>query len=168
MADYSVFLTAAGWVGVRNSASGLQRVILPRQSAPEVQKLLGGNRQEAPGACAALQERLQAYFSGRRVDFPDKLDFSGATPFQRQVWQAARLIPYGTTRSYQWVASRIGKSGAARAVGQALGKNPLPIIVPCHRVVATDGRLGGFTGGIEMKRQLLALEGVTSPGVKAA
>jgi methylated-DNA-[protein]-cysteine S-methyltransferase len=154
----SIFQTGAGWAGILCSTSGLQRVILPRESAREVQELLGTKTFEAPGPCAYLQERLQDYFSGLRVDFPDVLDLSGATPFQRQVWQAARHIPYGATRSYQWVASHIGRPGAARAVGQALGKNPLPIIVPCHRVVASDGRLGGFTGGIEMKKYLLRLE----------
>jgi methylated-DNA-[protein]-cysteine S-methyltransferase len=161
MADnfyYSVFQTNAGWVGLQYSTSGLRRVILPRKSAREVQELISGDALETPDAGADLQERLQAYFSGRRVDFADKPDFSGATPFQRQVWQATRLIPYGETRSYQWVASHIGKPRAARAVGQALGKNPLPIIVPCHRVVASGGGPGGFTGGIEMKRRLLKLE----------
>jgi methylated-DNA-[protein]-cysteine S-methyltransferase len=158
----SVFQTKTGWVGLLGSTSGLQRVILPCESAREVQELLGDSALETPDFCADLQERLQAYFSGRRVDFPDKLDFAGTTPFQRQVWQAAQLIPYGETRSYQWVASHIGKPGAARAVGQSLGRNPFPIIVPCHRVVASDGGLGGFTGGIEMKRRLLALEGVDS------
>jgi len=74
------------------------------------------------------------------------------------VWQATRLIPYGETRSYLWVAVQIGKPGAARAVGQALGRNPLPVIIPCHRVIASDGGLGGFTGGLVMKRRLLELE----------
>jgi len=99
-----------------------------------------------------------AYFTGQRVDFPDRLDLSGATPFQRGVWQAARLIPYGETRSYAWVAGQIGKPKAARAVGQALGRNPLPLIVPCHRVLAADGGIGGFSGGVEMKKYLLAHE----------
>ena len=158
----SVFQTGAGWVGILCSTGGLKRVILPRESAREVQEMLGTKTFEAPGPHADLQERLQAYFSGLRVDFPDELDLSGATPFQRQVWQAARHIPYGATRSYQWVASHIGKPGAARAVGQALGKNPLPIIVPCHRVVASSGELGGFTGGIEVKKQLLEMERTSS------
>jgi len=80
------------------------------------------------------------------------------------VWQATRLIPYGETRSYLWVAVQIGKPGAARAVGQALGRNPLPVIVPCHRVIAADGGLGGFTGGLEMKRRLLELETTAKAG----
>ena len=107
-----------------------------------------------------LIKRFQAYFSGQTVDFPDELDYSGFTPFQRGVWEATRQIPYGQTRSYGWVAQQMGKPGAARAVGQALGKNPFPIIVPCHRVLAGDGGLGGFSGGLEIKKSLLALEKV--------
>jgi len=90
--------------------------------------------------------------------FPDRLDLSGATPFQRMVWEATRLIPYGETRSYAWVAGQVNKPGAARAVGQALGRNPLPIIIPCHRVIRGDGSLGGFSNGLEVKERLLHLE----------
>ncbi len=159
---YSVFLTAAGWVGMLGSSDGLRRVILPRRSEQEVRVLLSVDAAPAPGSFNDLQERLQLYFSGHKVDFPDKLDFTGATPFQHRVWQAARLIPYGQTRSYQWLAGQTGSPGAARAVGQALGKNPLPIIIPCHRVLASDGSPGGFSGGIEMKKLLLKLEGITA------
>jgi len=103
-------------------------------------------------------ERLGAYFGGHKAAFADRLDFSGATSFQRQVWQITRLIPYGETRSYTWVAEQIKRPKAMRAVGQALARNPLPVIVPCHRVLNIDGKLGGYTGGIEMKKRLLSLE----------
>jgi len=103
-------------------------------------------------------ERLKVYFSGGKVSFPDELDLSGATSFQREVCEITRLIPYGETRTYLWVAEQIKRPRAARAVGQALGRNPLPIIVPCHRVIASDGGLGGFGGGVEMKSHLLRLE----------
>jgi len=102
--------------------------------------------------------RFRIYFSGDEITFPDELDLSGATHFQRRVWEITRLIPYGETRSYTWVAQQVGKPGAARAVGQALARNPLPIIIPCHRVLTIDGKLGGFSGGTEMKRCLLQLE----------
>jgi methylated-DNA-[protein]-cysteine S-methyltransferase len=156
---FSVFLTAAGWAGLQASNAGLQRVILPRKSDGEVRKLLSAGAEEKPDAFIDIQRRLCAYFSGLRVDFSDKPDFSGATDFQRAVWQAARLIPYGVTQSYRWVAEQIGRPEAARAVGNALGKNPVPIIVPCHRVIASDGGLGGFTGGMSVKKLLLRLEG---------
>jgi len=107
-----------------------------------------------------LVARLRTYFSGHKVSFPDQLDLSGATPFQRQVWEKTRLIPFGETRSYSWVAEQIKQPGAVRAVGQALGRNPLPIIIPCHRVITADGKPCGYTGGLDMKRFLLRLEAI--------
>jgi methylated-DNA-[protein]-cysteine S-methyltransferase len=91
------------------------------------------------------------------VEFPDKLDLSSATDFQRQVWRVTQTIPYGETRSYGWVAERLAKRGAARAVGQALARNRLPVIIPCHRVLASDG-LGGYSGGVGVKESLLRRE----------
>ena len=105
-----------------------------------------------------LVERLRIYFAGHKITFSDKLDLSGATPFQRQVWEITMLIPYGETRSYTWVAEQIKQPGAVRAVGQALSRNPLPIIIPCHRVLAINDKLGGYSGGVEMKQYLLWLE----------
>jgi len=158
---YNIFDTAAGWVGILGSTVGLRRVTLPRHSASEIHRLLGDSIKQAapsPDRFQYLMERLVAYFAGHKVDFPDSLDLSGATAFQREVWEATSLIPYGETRSYTWVAEQIGKPGAARAVGQALGRNPMPVIVPCHRVLTANGGLGGFRGGLEMKRFLLNLE----------
>ncbi len=105
-----------------------------------------------------LAERLKKYTSGKRVTFDDKLDLANATPFQQAVWEATRAIPYGETHSYEWIARRIGKPKAARAVGQALNRNPFPIIVPCHRVISKSGSLTGFNCGLDVKRRLLALE----------
>ncbi len=158
---YTIFDTSAGWIGILGSAHGLRRVTLPQASEQGVRQLVGDAVDEAvcsPTFFQDLTERLKAYFSGHEVAFPDKLDLSGATSFQRAVWGATRLIPHGETRSYAWIARHIKKPGAFRASGQALGKNPLLIIVPCHRVLASDGTLGGFTGGIEMKQYLLRLE----------
>lgn len=158
---YFVFKTRLGWVGILASEKGLLASTFSRSTESEVRLELGGVKQAELSLqlLPELVERLKAYFSGKKVEFPDKVDLSGATPFQKRVWQAARFIPYGETRSYLWIAEKIGKPGAARAVGQALGKNPLLIIVPCHRVVASDGGLGGFSGGLEMKRRLLEIEG---------
>ncbi len=150
-----------GWVGVLGSAKRLLRITLPQRSAQEACQLLGDSVSHAtwsPHLFKDLMERLKVYFSGHRTTFADKLDLSRATHFQREVWETTRLIPYGETRSYAWVAEQIKKPRAMRAVGQALGKNPLPIIIPCHRVVARKGKLGGFGGGVEMKRYLLSLE----------
>ena len=86
------------------------------------------------------------------------MDLSSGTSFQQKVWRALTKIPRGQTRSYKWVAQKIGKPNATRAVGTACGANPVPVIIPCHRVIASDGSLGGFGGGLPMKRRLLRLE----------
>lgn len=159
---YTTFNTSAGWIGIIGSPVGLVRVTLPQSSEQVAGRWLGDleGAALAPRRFEDVIERFRDYFDGRGVDFTDALDLSGATTFQRKVWRAARLIPYGETRSYAWVAAETGSPKAARAVGQALGKNPLPVIIPCHRVVAADGGIGGFSGGIKTKRFLLSLEGV--------
>ncbi len=163
--NYIIFNTDMGWVGMLASAKGLLGVTLPQPSVHKVHQLLGNSVNRATCSLCLfdnLMERLKVYFSGHRTTFPDKLDLSPATHFQREVWEITRRIPYGGTRSYAWVAEQIKKPRAARAVGQALGKNPLPVIVPCHRVVASDGKLGGFGGGVEMKMRLLSREASAS------
>ena len=141
------------------SESGLLAATPPQSSARGAERHLGikdaARSEKHFGDTVA---RLKDYFSGKRVEFPDELDLSSATDFQRQVWRLARLIPYGETRSYGWLAERLGKRGAGRAVGQALARNPLPVIIPCHRVVAGDGKLGGYSGGVGVKKSLLRLE----------
>lgn len=104
------------------------------------------------------ERQLQEYFAGRRQSFDLPLDVTG-TPFQRRVWKALRTIPFGETRSYGQIAAQIGNPRAVRAVGAANGRNPLPIVAPCHRVIGSNGTLTGFAGGIETKARLLALEG---------
>ena len=115
-----------------------------------------------PGTLLAEAARqLDEYFSGRRRQFDLPLDLEG-TEFQQRVWEAVSEIPYGQTRTYAQIASTIGSPKAVRAVGAANGANRVAIIVPCHRVVASGGGLGGYGGGLELKRRLLALE--TGPG----
>jgi methylated-DNA-[protein]-cysteine S-methyltransferase len=158
---YTVANIGVGWVVVLGSNSGLLKITLPQESARGVERLLGDRLREAIRAgdfFTDLIERLKSYFDGQRVAFNDELDLSLATAFQREVWQLTRLIPYGETRSYGWIAERLGRAGEGRAVGQALARNPLPIIVPCHRVVAKDGGLGGYSGGLAKKGYLLRLE----------
>ncbi|MGO8965079.1 methylated-DNA--[protein]-cysteine S-methyltransferase [Mycobacterium sp.] len=102
-------------------------------------------------------EQLEAYFAGERTDFDLELSLAGSE-FQRRVWQALLTIPYGETRSYGQVAEQVGATGAARAVGLANGRNPIAIIVPCHRVIGASGSLTGYGGGLDRKRSLLELE----------
>jgi O-6-methylguanine DNA methyltransferase len=111
-----------------------------------------------------LKRKLQRYFDGHRVLFDEPLDLRGATAFQRRVWLAVRDIPCGETRSYGQIARQVGSPGAARAVGQAMAANPLPIVVPCHRVIGSDGNLRGFGDGLDLKRRLLEMEGALKQG----
>jgi methylated-DNA-[protein]-cysteine S-methyltransferase len=108
----------------------------------------------------ALQTALERYFAGVRQDFAEvPLDLSDGTEFQRAVWEGARAFGWGDRSTYGGLAAHIGKPKAARAVGQALGRNPVPIIVPCHRFLAAGGKLGGFSAGLHWKRELLRVEG---------
>jgi methylated-DNA-[protein]-cysteine S-methyltransferase len=141
---------------------GLANVRLPRAGGRGFADWL---RRQAPGAevrtgfapnKAAIQQILD-YLEGKRSAFELSLDLRG-TEFQRRVWEALLAIPYGQTRSYADVARTIREPAAVRAVGTANGANPCAIVVPCHRVVATGGKLGGYGGGLPLKRRLLALE----------
>jgi methylated-DNA-[protein]-cysteine S-methyltransferase len=113
---------------------------------------------------ARTRQELAAYFAGTRTTFDIPLDPAG-TPFQQRVWEALCAIPYGTTRSYSELARRLGDLRATRAVGAANGRNPIPIIVPCHRVVGANGALTGFGGGLDRKRWLLEHEGALTRAI---
>jgi len=109
-----------------------------------------------------LTERaLKQALAGKTPDRLPPLDLSSGTEFQRSVWNALRKIPSGQTKSYAQVAQSIDRPGAVRAVGQACGANPIPVVIPCHRVLAAGGKLGGFSGGLDWKRKLLSREGVS-------
>lgn len=138
---------------------GLCAMRLPRsdEHAPRIPVLHSGANDQRVWAMNAA---LEAFFAGIRQDFACiPLDLSSGTPFQQAVWQGARETPWGSCATYGGLARRIGKAQAARAVGQALGRNPVPIVVPCHRFIAANGALTGFGSGIEWKRELLELEG---------
>lgn len=107
---------------------------------------------------------LDRYLKGEKVDFDVDLDISGESPFTQKVLRELRKIRYGEVRNYGWVGKRLGYEMAARAIGQAVKRNPIPIIIPCHRVIAAGGKLGGFSSGIKIKKRLLGLEGVFKGG----
>ena len=168
---YIVFGTVLGWVGVLGSQKGLVKLVLPQSSCGKALNLLKAFALEwhdrtlgeaEAGYFGDLPQRIRDYLKGERVSFPDELDLSWGSPFQRGVWQVTRSIGYGETRSYAWVADRLEKPGAARAVGQALARNVVPIVIPCHRVICSNGDLGGFSGGGDWKRRLLELEAVAA------
>lgn len=151
-----------GWLGISGSINGLRHLVLPQPSPRKALSLLNEGPYNAEPDIAFfgdLPDRLVEYFGGEKVAFPDLIDLAGATPFQCSVWQAARSVSYGQTRSYSWIARQIGIQGGARAVGQALARNPLPVIVPCHRVIGANGaKLVGFSYGLETKRRMLQME----------
>jgi methylated-DNA-[protein]-cysteine S-methyltransferase len=109
------------------------------------------------GSVASAAIQLEEYFAGERTEFDLDVELAG-TDFERRVWEEVRAIPYGSTATYAEIARRVGRPSASRAVGRANGRNPIAVIVPCHRVVGSDGSLTGYAGGIEMKRALLGLE----------
>jgi methylated-DNA-[protein]-cysteine S-methyltransferase len=127
-----------------------------RGAPPQGCALREGGPPDAAGE--ELVRAFQSYFEGVPVRFKGIPELSHATDFQRAVWRATEGIPHGQTRTYGWVAGQIGRPNAARAVGAALGQNPVPIVIPCHRVVGANGALTGFGGGLDWKRGLLALE----------
>jgi len=151
-------------MGVSETTKGIDGVVLPKASRRAVLSemqlsetdLLKGRRSSR---LREAQAQLTSYLAGARRSFDLPLDLSQGTSFQRKVWQTLRRISYGRLRSYQWVALRVGGSQYARAVGNAVGTNPMPIVIPCHRIVAQDASLGGFSGGLPTKRNLLRLEG---------
>jgi methylated-DNA-[protein]-cysteine S-methyltransferase len=131
--------------------------VLWENDSPNRVPLPARQRSKAHPILKRAEEQLEEFFAGERKKFALPLRFSG-TPFQVAVWEALREIPYGKTLSYSTLAKRIGRANAHRAVGTANGRNPLSIVVPCHRVIAANGGLAGFAGGLEAKRFLLALE----------
>ncbi len=137
------------------SGTGLRGIFWQKQSIPLAKSLTGSSLQMKILGQAVCE--LEEYFSGQRKNFDLPLELTG-TPFQKKVWAQLCKIPYGKTCAYKDIASRIKNAKAMRAVGTANGKNPFCIVIPCHRVIAADGSLGGYTGGLALKGQLLALE----------
>ena len=113
------------------------------------------------GPAAEMAREIEQYFDGKLTEFRTPIDLSEGTPFQRSVWEKLLDIPYGKTATYKDVAEGVGRPGASRAVGNAVGANPLPIVIPCHRVLGAHG-LGGYSGGINIKKDLLRVEGALS------
>ncbi len=137
------------------SDAGLHCIIWKEQQVPYTPTL--GSEAPAVKILARAVAELLEYFAGKRQAFSVPLVIEG-TPFQKEVWAGLQRIPYGQTSSYQGLATALGNSKASRAVGTANGRNPLSIIIPCHRVIAADGGLGGYAGGLKVKTALLALE----------
>lgn len=143
--------TAIGKIGIAEEEGWITNVIL------EADNFLEECIQEETELLQKAAEELREYVEGRRKDFDLPLRPQG-TPFRQRVWEALCTIPYGETRSYKDIAHAVGNEKACRAVGGANNKNPIPIFIPCHRVIGADGKLVGYGGGLEMKIKLLELE----------
>ena len=158
-----MFKSRWGWMGVAESERGLTAIVLPQSSKAAVTADLDdGAAPWQRSSSVTLREarrQLREYLAGTRTSFDLPLDLSRGTLFQRRVWKTLRAIPYGQLWSYRGLAARLGGVQYARAVGGAVGANPLPIVVPCHRVVSQNATIGGFSCGLPAKRRLLALEG---------
>jgi methylated-DNA-[protein]-cysteine S-methyltransferase len=175
---YRLFDTAIGACGIAWSAHGVTRLQLPESDPVATEKRLRAGihfaaawagEAETPAAIAQVIADIRRYLSGERVDFTAvALDLSDAGAFHRRVYEAVRSVGWGETMTYAELAQRAGSPGAARAVGQALSQNPIAVVIPCHRVLASDGGLGGFSahGGVAAKERLLELEGTRSGGAR--
>jgi methylated-DNA-[protein]-cysteine S-methyltransferase len=171
--EYALFDTPIGRCGIAWRGDVIEGTQLPEQRVADTRQRLrdqfGGPEGEAvegtpPSAIQDAIDRMVSSLRGEADDLVDvPLDLDALPPFQRKVFEVVRTIPAGETLSYGEVAAAVGSPGAARAVGQALGRNPFPIVIPCHRVLAAGGRIGGFTaqGGVSVKAKMLAAEGVT-------
>ena len=148
---------------VATTRRGLVRLAYPNEPVDEVLTELSGSVSprvlEAPGRLDEVRRELEEYFEGERQRFDLRVDLSLTRGFTTRVLRAAARIPFGKVSTYREVAGRAGSPRGSRAAGNALGSNPIPIVVPCHRVLLTGGGLGGYTGGVERKRFLLSLEG---------
>ncbi len=170
-ADFALFETAIGLCGIAWTEHGICRVQLPEQNTEgtraRLQRRLRDVRETVPtDVVQRAIDDIAALLAGRASDLCDiPLDLHRVPTFHQRVYAAARRIRPGTTASYGEIAVQLGEPGAARAVGQALGRNPVPLIVPCHRVLAAGGKFGGFSGfgGVATKMRLLAIEGAILP-----
>jgi O-6-methylguanine DNA methyltransferase len=164
MERFITFRTPYGWCGIVSGANGIKRIILGDESSSvvknSIRSLYPSVKHEEDNLLRSMKDLLVKYFDGEVVCMDLPLEFPKATPFQRKVWEGIRNIPYGQIKTYGWLGTKLSNPGASRAVGNALAKNPLPLIIPCHRVVRSDGKMGGFSlpGGILLKKKLIDLE----------
>jgi methylated-DNA-[protein]-cysteine S-methyltransferase len=163
---FHIFETDLGWVAVALSDGGLREITLPHKSRGDaLRKMaeLGADEPVTAAEADSISAMVQALVSGRAFENGLALDWTGITPFRRAVMEECMRIPAGKTLSYGELAARVGRPGAARAVGRVMATNPLPLLVPCHRVLGSDGTLHGYGGGLPMKAALLKAEGASVP-----
>lgn len=163
---FAIFRVRPGWMGLVGNKKGIQRIYLPGLKKQELKKQIIS---EFPGCTEDaefwkdVRSQFKEYFFGQRTIFHIPLDLTQATAFQRKVYKIMAKIPYGQVRTYQWLAEKIKNPRALRAIGSANAKNRWPLVVPCHRILAKNGHLTGFSapGGLALKANLLKLEGIS-------
>ncbi len=160
---YATFKSPVGEILATRTEKGLNFITFPKSRWQKFLTALHKDKnvelKKDEKKFASLKKNLNAYFSGKKVNFRESLDLSGGTAFQRKVWKVLQTIPFGQTKSYGQIARQVGGKNKSRAVGGACGANPVPIVIPCHRVIRSDKTLGGFGGDVEMKLKLLRVEG---------
>ena len=166
---YSLSETSMGWIGIAGNEKGLRRLILPERTKEgilaELNRYFKSSIKLIPAdeQFFSVIEKIKEYFTGKRTLFKEEeINLDDYTIFQKNVLLKTRAIPYGVTRTYRWIAEQAGYPRAYRAVGGVMRINPIPLIIPCHRVIGSYGKLTGFsaTGGIALKRSMLQLEGI--------
>lgn len=171
---YDIFETEMGWIAVVMNDNGVLRMSLPERVFERAYDHVRPEIEHAeldPDAAIDVRAKVQAYCAGKDVDLTDiPIDMSAMSPFFKKAREACRSIPAGETRTYAWLAEQAGNVRAARGAGQAMAKNPVALLVPCHRVIGSDGELHGFGGGegIPMKARLLRMESVSVPQSEVA
>ena len=167
LVEYTFFEASIGTISLASRNKKIIALDIGSKNLYEVKKHLSAlypDGHESEQSFKTIKLLLDRYLKGEKVDFDVDIDISGESPFTQKVLRELIKIPYGKVRSYLWIGKRVGHTMAARAVGQAVKRNPIPIIIPCHRVIREDGSLGGFSLGIEIKKRLLALEEVFKGG----
>ena len=163
MLEYTRFESPFGIIHIASTDKGICRITFLQEEQEflkELHQSFGEDYRQDTYRFTELEEKLSLYFEGKTTDFNVTLDVRG-TDFQRQVWLEIKRIRFGELRTYKDLAEAIGKPKAYRAVGNAVGSNPVPLIIPCHRVIRSDGSMGGFEYGIPLKLKLLKMEGVS-------
>tara|TARA_Y100000817_G_C16471786_1_gene374035 strand:+ start:45 stop:557 length:513 start_codon:yes stop_codon:yes gene_type:complete len=162
---FTTFETKLGWIGLKKSNYGISLITFPSESESKCETFIhttSKNIKKSDSEFSYLKDQIYLYTSGNSVDFSSiKLDYAGHSKFSKKTLEACRSVPFGETRSYKWLANESGSELAYRAVGQIMAKNKFPIIVPCHRIVGSTGKLTGFRGqtnDLNMKIKLLNLE----------
>ena len=162
--QYAIFSTSFGWCGIIYGNNGIKKVYLPGIKKEILKNtILTANKDitENITKIEALMNDICKYFDGKKVQLDFPVDLNTITEFQKKVYKKTMQIPIGKVKTYKWITEAVGIPGGARAVGNALSKNPIPLILPCHRVVGCNGNIGGFSGpgGTSQKKKMLQLEG---------